>query len=76
MNTKQRITSRATELGYSGESTVHGNLEVVTFHSAGRGVVKMQAQFVGNRFEGGFVVDRMGHVVSCDTVTDLIRFAQ
>lgn len=77
MTTTQRIRNRAADLGYTwDQQSLPGGREVMTVFPAGTQNIKMCAQFAQGKFEGGYVVDRLGHVVSCDTVTDLIRFAQ
>lgn len=70
MTTKDRIAKTATQLGYSIEQDLSGFIA-----RDARGDVRLGAHFDGTRFAGGYTVDRMGHVMSHDTVRDLIRFA-
>ena len=70
MTTTQRLTATATDLGY----TVETERDQLTARDAS-GTVRLAATIIDGKFYGGYVVDSLGHVVSCGTVRDMVRFA-
>ena len=70
MNTTQRITKTAKALGY----TIATERNELVARDA-KGDAKMSATIVEGRFHGGYVTDTLGHIVSCSTVRDMIRWA-
>ena len=70
MDTTQRLTKTAKALGLTIATE---RQELVARDAAG--TARMSATIVDGKFFGGYVTDRTGHVVSCSTVRDMIRFA-
>jgi len=70
MNTTQRITKTAKTLGLTVSTE---RQQLVARDAAGN--ARMSATIVDGKFQGGYITDRTGHVVSCSTVRDMVRFA-
>lgn len=66
-STEKKITVAAAEQGF--RAITEGS-ELVVLNTAGK--VEASATIVSGRFYGGYVVDRIGHVVSHSTVKGML----